>query len=547
MITHAQMRARPRLLASPRAQLLLLACAHLWAATISAARGTFLRQAALPEAFPTPSELRPVSPDAPPSATTPRPLTRPFLVTRPPLKLVDAVFHVKGKADGPHWTDPRLGMVDAEQEVGFNNAASAKERKDQKRLKLLERVTMHTKTLAEREAAAHTSRVHKDKSQMQSRVKLWEQRHRQSPENSVPESKNLNRQIIDGSGSASAKPRFVSTKARVAASQHAGAESEAHIGSGAGGGGASGYVAPQEPEKHEEDVKVAENDELNRAVEQSVKDSETLTNAEVIEHTGEEDPDNKEEMASGGSQSKESGSGDEDGPEEGGAGEKSPINKYYKWWSLSSWSPAEVSFPSAFLSFPSSLLRCVKGEALYISRSVYTTRHCPNPPPIRPPLNSPRPPRTPQLQSMVNSPSHGQLNTDVGGKRSATNTHGDDTFAAEMADVTSGAAAAEGHGEGNDKAKDGSVRFPDVKPFPAWTRKSEWLRADANFAPQGIVPPTEADQKEIEDAIKTQLPEEKELDDALDPARTKELMGAANVGDGGVQDALHNAMNTGAQ
>ena len=148
---------------------------------------------------------------------------------------------------------------------------------------------------------------------------------------------------------------------------------------------------------------------------------------------------------------------------------------------------------------------------------------------------------------MVNSPSHGQQNTDVGGKRSATNTHGDDTFAEQMMDVTSGAAAAEGKGEGDGKDKDGSVRFKNVKPFPAWTRKSEWLRADANFAPEGIVPPTEADQKEIEDAIKTQLPEQKELDDALDPARTKELMGAANVGEGGVQDSLQESMNLAVQ
>lgn len=147
---------------------------------------------------------------------------------------------------------------------------------------------------------------------------------------------------------------------------------------------------------------------------------------------------------------------------------------------------------------------------------------------------------------MVNSPSHGQLNTDIGGKRSATNTHGDDTFVAEMADVTSGAAAAEGKGEADDKKEDGAVRFTNIKAFPAWTRKSEWLRTDANFAPGGIVPPTEPDQKEIEDAAKTQLPVQGELDDALDPVRTKQLMASANVGEGGIQDSLHDAMNQGA-
>ena len=76
------------------------------------------------------------------------------------------------------------------------------------------------------------------------------------------------------------------------------------------------------------------------AIEQSVKDSETLTNAEVIEHTGEQDPDNKDDKT--GENGKETE--DSDGPEEGGAGEKSPINKYYKWWSLSSWNPKAVSF-----------------------------------------------------------------------------------------------------------------------------------------------------------------------------------------------------------
>lgn len=545
------------------ALLLLRAGALLWAAAHAAAHAALLRGAAAaasPEAFPTASELRPVPPAAaPPLSTAPTadPAPKQFLVTRPPLELVDAVFHVKGKPGDRRWSDPRRGMADTEPEVGFGDEASAiKDRKEQRRLRLLERVTMHTKTRVEREAAARKSRVHEDKSQMRGRVSAWEKRHHPGGAGAdgaggAPSGETPNRRRVDGRGSASSEPRFVSTTTAntMTASHRAGAGAEARV----GGGGSDGYVAPQEPENHEETVKIAENEALNEAVEQSVKDSETLANPEVIEHTGEEDPENKEEMGGGGGggekKNKEGGSGDEDGPEEGGAGEKSPINKYYKWWSLSSWSPAEVSarrvaafllahgglglvwgFFVLFFLFASSVSDVFKN-------SVKTPQHY-----------FPYPPAPhPQLQSMVNSPSHGQLNTDVGGKRSATNTHGDDVFAAEMADVTSGAAAAEGKGEGDDKEKDGSVRYPDIKPFPAWTRKSDWLRADANFAPEGIVPPTEADQKEIEDAIKTQMPEDKELDDALDPARTKELMGAANVGAGGTQDSLHNAMNSGAQ
>ena len=99
-----------------------------------------------------------------------------------------------------------------------------------------------------------------------------------------------------------------------------------------GSGGTSAYIAPQEPEKHDEQLKVSKSSELNDAVEQSGKDSETLTNAIVIEHTYEEDPVHKEVRA-GNEKDKGKEPKDEDGPSEGGAGEKNPINKYYKWWS----------------------------------------------------------------------------------------------------------------------------------------------------------------------------------------------------------------------
>jgi hypothetical protein len=165
------------------ALLLLRAGALLWAAAHAHAHAALLRGAATaasPEAFPTASELRPVLPAAaPPLSTAPTadPAPKQFLVTRPPLKLVDAVFHVKGKPGDRRWSDPRRGMADTEQEVGFGDEASAKDRKEQRRLRLLERATMHTKTRVEREAAARKSRVHKDKSQMRGRVSAWEKRH----------------------------------------------------------------------------------------------------------------------------------------------------------------------------------------------------------------------------------------------------------------------------------------------------------------------------------------------------------------------------------
>ena len=144
----------------------------------------------------------------------------------------------------------------------------------------------------------------------------------------------------------------------------------------------------------------------------------------------------------------------------------------------------------------------------------------------------------------MNSPSHGQLNTDVGGKRSATKHTWRRHICCRNGRCDIWSSCCEGKGEGDDsKDEDRAVRFTNIKSFPAWTRKSEWLRTDANFAPGGIVPPTEPDQKEIEDATKAQLPVEGELDDALDPVRTKQLMASANMGEGGIQDSLHDAMN----
>ena len=178
-----------------------------------------------------------------------------------------------------------------------------------------------------------------------------------------------------------------------------------------------------------------------------------------------------------------------DGPENGGGGEETPIYKYYKWWNLENWDEKA-------------------------------------------------------LQSMVNSPSHGQLNTDVGGKASATNTHGDDSFAAQMADASSGVQAIEGEGAG-EKKEDGADKCTDCVPFPKWTRKDNWIRTDGNFAPGGIVPPTEQDQKELEDAMKTQVPDKGELNDPTDPARTAQLQAGAGVGAGAMQNTLSNVMNQG--
>ena len=104
--------------------------------------------------------------------------------------------------------------------------------------------------------------------------------------------------------------------------------------------------------------------------------------------------------------------------------------------------------------------------------------------------------------------------------------------------------AIEGEGTGKGGG-DGAAKCTDCTPFPAWTRKDNWIRTDANFAPEGLVPPTEQDQKEIEDAMKKQLPGKAELNDPLDPARTKQLQAAANIGAGPVQNSLDNAMNQG--
>ena len=290
-----------------------------------------------------------------------------FLLSRPPLKLVDTVFHIRSKPGDAQWEDPRKDMVDEEKEdppIESDNGVDSKTKAmATKRLRLLERVTMHTKTQKEKEADARSSRLHEDKTQMNSRLHLWQEQHKKDATAQTkkdrkrgskisgyvekhmlsPVDDRIQKPSSDSAGKKHSKLRFVSTSTQISANGRATVGSD------------SGYIAPQEPESHDEKVKQSESSALMDAIEQSVKDSETLTNAEVIEHTGEQDPDNKDDKNSENNKETE----DSDGPEEGGAGEKSPINKYYKWWSLSSWNPKLVSFLQSSLasSFPT-LLGC---------------------------------------------------------------------------------------------------------------------------------------------------------------------------------------------
>ena len=103
------------------------------------------------------------------------------MASRPPLKLVDAVFHINRKSGDPQWEDPRKEMVDEENEdpqVEADNGPDSKTKAiATKRLKLLERVTMHTKTEKEKQADERASRIQEDKTQMNTRMDLWQKQH----------------------------------------------------------------------------------------------------------------------------------------------------------------------------------------------------------------------------------------------------------------------------------------------------------------------------------------------------------------------------------
>jgi hypothetical protein len=427
-----------------------------------------------------------------------------FLLSKPPLRLVESLFNEKNDK-----IDPRKSMVDDVKELD-----GVKENPNDPpilspRMKQLQRVLLHVKTPEEKANDLRNNRVKADQNEMSSRLRAWRSSHlnRNKRKNekyyginsettaSHGNSKNNNRGESD---SATHSPRFTRTSSEVSAITKADS------------GGKDQYIATQEPQSAKQvhnGMSPDEKKSLMKAIEEQVDNSEKLQNFEKVEHTGGEDPENKKSGIGKGNDSEidegidgeaaggeggESATEDLDGPENGGGGEETPIYKWYKWWDIKNWDQRA-------------------------------------------------------LESMVNSPTHGQLNQDIGGKASSENTHGDDAFMAQMADASSGVVAVEGEGTGHDKEEDGAVKCKDCKPFPAWTRKDNWIRTDANFAQDGIVPPTETDQKELADAIEKNLPQTDQLNDASDPARLDQLKSGANVGAGPVQDSLRDAMNIGVE
>ena len=364
------------------------------------------------------------------------------------------------------------------------------------RMKTLQRALLHTKTSTEIKQETTHKRIEADQKAMSDRLKTWHSSHRFKKTSKTRLRTNANRSPSPPSPPSPPSQRFVRTSAQVSAA----ARTTQAV--GGGGGEKSQYVTTQEPPSAAAvprgmtpDIK----DALFKSIEAEVENSATLKNPEIIEHTGEADPDQEDpfkkqeeggEKEEDSSTAKEEAPTDLDGPENGGEGEEPPIYKYYKWWNLANWDNKA-------------------------------------------------------LESMVNSPTHGQLNSDVGGKRSETNTHGDDAFAANMAEATSGTLAIEGEGTGGEPEEDGATKCTDCTPFPAWTRKDNWIRTDGNFAQGGLVPPTETDQKELEDAKANLLPEKSALNDPLDPANGDALAAGADVGEGAVQNTLTFAMNAG--
>jgi len=421
------------------------------------------------------------------------------------MKLISALFHdnvdqSKHSSSSPTSTtsDPRSNMVDDVRELD-GAAANHNDNTPTPRMQKLEKTLLHTLTPEEMRLKSEQIRVHKDEKEMSDRMSTWRARHQHAPNDGDHSDKQSPPSKIT-TQSNHHHLRFASTKTIVAVTTSVGPSS-----------GDSQYVATQEAPSAttvNHGVTEAEKSAILGAIEKQVESSIKLEGAEVVEHTAKEDPDvgedpfakkpgpenqvsAEEQEAEKEAEKKEEEKEQEnlDGPENGGDGEETPIYKWYKWWNLQNW-------------------------------------------------------KENTLQMMVNSPTHGQQNTDVGGPKTATNTHGDDNFAAQMADASSGVVAIEGEGTGKGGG-DGAAKCTDCTPFPAWTRKDNWIRTDANFAPEGLVPPTEQDQKEIEDAMKKQLPGKAELNDPLDPARTKQLQAAANIGAGPVQNSLDNAMNQG--
>ena len=418
-----------------------------------------------------------------------------FTIRSPPLKLVTTLFH-----EGPHpKVDPRKLMVDDVKELD----GAVKNPNDHTltpRMQKMERLLLHLETPQELARDAVKKRVETDQKEMSNRLKAWRSKHsnnNNNNNNNIDHEKTSHNHHTRHSGEKTAVTdtrhnlRFTRTKTDL------------------GGPPKDQYVTTVQAGKATEVPKgMSEADKavMAKTMEHLVTESEKLENAEVIEHTGEEDPENVDHLKGAAGDAaeavmeklgvEEKGASEKteqeeglDGPDNGGGGEETPIYKWYKWWNIQNWDEK-------------------------------------------------------MLQSMVNSPTHGQLNTDIGGKRSETNTKGDDSFAAQMADASSGTQAIEGEGAG-EKKEDGAVKCTDCTPFPAWTRKDNWVRTDANFAQDGIVPPTEQDQKELQDAMESQLPQKEQLNDALDPARTAQMQANSNVGAGPMQNTLNNVMNQG--
>ena len=357
------------------------------------------------------------------------------------------------------------------------------------RMQTLQTALLHTRTAAQQKMDAHKKRIQKDRNQMSSRLRMWQSKHKTNREHAASP-----RSHADRAAAPTHHPRFVRTSTQVVATATTTTDA------------ASEYITPALTDattKVDHGMDPVAKEALMQSIEEQVQHSEKLENAQVVEHSGTEDPDNKDAHdtstkpnagadiggAEHGPLTKDMSApkgeeGNEDGPDNGGAGEETPIYKWYKWWNLANWDNKA-------------------------------------------------------LESMVNSPTHGQLNTDIGGKRSDTNTHGDDSFAAQMAAASSDVLALEGEGTGTEKKEDGAVKCTDCKPFPSWTRKDNWLRTDANFAQDGVIPPTEKDQQELQDAIEKELPQKEQMNDPLDSSR----MGGLGLASSVVEDSLNGAMN----